>query len=130
MKITIDTSAIIAVITNEPHKPKIVELTRRADLIAPNSIPCEIGNAFSAMFKRNRIGLENALKCVEEYKTIPIQFHEVDLKKSLELSFKYNMYAYDAFLLSCCLNNSAPLLTLDTKLLEKAKQAGAKILEI
>ena len=82
------------------------------------------------MFKQNRISLEDALRCVEEYKTIPIQFHEVDLKKSLELSFKYKMYAYDAFLLSCCLDNNTPLLTLDMKLLEKARKAGAKILEI
>lgn len=130
MRIVIDTSAIIAVITNEPHKAKIVELARGFDLIAPTSIPCEIANAFSAMFKQKRICLEDSLKCIDEYKTIPIRFYELDQKKSLDLSFKYNIYAYDAFLISCCISNGAPLLTLDLKLLEKAKEAGIKTLEV
>lgn len=130
MRIVIDTSAIIAVITNEPHKAKIVNITRGSDLIAPTSIPCEIANAFSAMFKQKRISLEDSLKCVEEYKTIPIRFYELDLKNSLDLSFKHNIYAYDAFLILCCLRNDSPLLTLDMKLSEKAKEAGIKTLEI
>ena len=90
----------------------------------------EIANAFSAVFKQKRIGLENSLKCIDEYKSIPIQFHDVDLKKSLELSFKYNIYAYDAFLISCSLGNNIPLLTLDRNLIDKAKEAGIKPLEV
>ncbi len=130
MRIVIDTSAIIAVITNEPHKDKIVNATRGADLIAPSSVHWEIANAFSAMFKQNRISLADSMKCIDEYKNIPIRFMEIDLKKALDLSFNYNIYAYDAFLLSCSLSNDAPLLTLDLKLSEKAKASNAKILEI
>jgi len=130
MRIVIDTSAIIAIITNEPHKDKIVKATQGSDLIAPSSVHWEIANAFSAMFKQNRISLENSLKCIDEYKSIPIRFYEVDLKKSLDLSFNYNMYAYDAFLVACSLSNDAPLLTLDKNLYEKAKEAGIKPLEI
>ncbi len=130
MRIVIDTSAIIAVITNEPHKDRIIKVTRGSDLIAPSSVPWEIANAFSAMFKQKRISLENSFKCVDEYKSIPIRFYEIDLKKSLELSFNHNMYAYDAFLVACSLSNDAPLLTLDKKLYEKATDAGIKPLEI
>ena len=130
MKIVIDTSAIIAVITNEPHKDKIVKATLGSELIAPSSVHCEIANAFSAMFKQNRISLENSLKCIDEYKNIPIRFYEVDLKKSLEISFNHNMYAYDAYLMACSLSNDAPLLSLDKNLCEKAKMAGIKPLEI
>lgn len=130
MRIVIDTSALIAVITNEPHKKAIVNITQGIDLIAPTSIPCEIANAFSAMFKQKRISLKDSLKCVEEYMKIPIRFFDLDLKKSIEISFKHNIYAYDALLISCCLSNDAPLLTLDMKLLEKAKEAGVKTLEV
>ncbi len=130
MKIVIDTSAIIAVVTNEPHKNKIIKATLGAELIAPPSVHWEIANAFSAMFKQKRISLENSLKCIDEYKTIPIRFFEVDLKKSLDLSFIHNMYAYDAYLIACSLSNNAPLLTLDKNLFATAKEAGIKPLEI
>jgi hypothetical protein len=55
MDIVVDTSALIAVIANEPEKPTLVELTSGADLIAPGSVHFEIGNAFSAMLRRRRI---------------------------------------------------------------------------
>ena len=52
MSIVIDTSAIIAVITNEPHKTKLLEITNGQERMSPRSVPWEIGNAFSAMLKR------------------------------------------------------------------------------
>src|SRR5437763_8514880 len=54
MDIVADTSAIIAVIANEPEKSALVAHTQGADLFAPLSIPWEVGNAFSAMLKRQR----------------------------------------------------------------------------
>jgi predicted nucleic acid-binding protein len=130
MKIVIDTSALIAVITNEPKKGKIIETTLGAELLAPPSVHWEIANAFSAMFKQKRISLENSIKCIGEYNKIPLRFLDVDLNNTLELSFDYNIYAYDAFLISCCLSNSAPLLTLDKSLFETAKLAKVNTLEI
>lgn len=41
MNIVIDTSAIIAVIANEPEKQKLIDLTRGAHLFAPESISLE-----------------------------------------------------------------------------------------
>ena len=74
MNLVIDTSVIIAVITNEKHKKELIKLTQGANLIAPSSLHWEIGNAFSAMFKRNKISLELAMKAIDAYKQIPIQF--------------------------------------------------------
>ncbi|MBU1170697.1 MAG: hypothetical protein KKD44_14145 [Proteobacteria bacterium] len=54
MDIVVDTSALIAVIVGEPERNTIIELTTGNTLIGPGSIPWEIGNAFSAMFKRQR----------------------------------------------------------------------------
>lgn len=55
MDIVIDTSALIAVIVDEPQRTKIIEITSGNTLIGPGSIPWEIGNAFSAMFKQKRV---------------------------------------------------------------------------
>ena len=61
MNIVVDTSVIIAVITNEPYKASLVELARGADLLAPPSLHWEVGNAFSAMLKQQRIRVDQAL---------------------------------------------------------------------
>ena len=55
MEIIIDTSALIAVIVGEPERDIIVDITTGNNLIGPGSIPWEIGNAFSAMFKQKRL---------------------------------------------------------------------------
>ncbi|MCD4817214.1 MAG: type II toxin-antitoxin system VapC family toxin [Candidatus Cloacimonetes bacterium] len=62
MDIVIDTSVLISVIVGEPERSRIVEFTIGNTLIGPESIPWEIGNAFSAMFKQNRLTLKEALK--------------------------------------------------------------------
>jgi predicted nucleic acid-binding protein len=121
---------LIAVITNEPKKEKIIEATLGAELLAPPSVHWEIANAFSAMFKQKRISLENSIKCIGEYNKISLRFLDVDLNNALKLSFEYNIYAYDAFLICCSLSNNAPLLTLGKSLFETAKLANVNTLKI
>ena len=43
----------------------------------------EIGNAFSAMCKQNRVSMKEADKGVEIFKTIPIRYIEPDFSKIL-----------------------------------------------
>ncbi len=45
--VVIDTSAVIAVVTNEVHKPALIQLTKGIELLSPASLPFEVGNAFS-----------------------------------------------------------------------------------
>lgn len=130
MDIVIDTSAVIAVIANEPEKPAIVEHTLGANLIAPASVHWEVGNAFSAMFKRRRISLSQAKEAIKSYERIVFRFIDVDLGQSLELSDRLNMYGYDAYVLACALNMRSPLLTLDKKLAAAAPVVGVKVLEV
>ncbi|HPE46269.1 MAG TPA: type II toxin-antitoxin system VapC family toxin, partial [Deltaproteobacteria bacterium] len=60
MDIVIDTSALIAVLVGEPERSRIINLTTGKTLIGPGSIPWEVGNAFSVMFKHNRLSLDEA----------------------------------------------------------------------
>ena len=130
MEITIDTSALISVIGNEKTKSKIIDLTAGASLVAPKSVHWEIGNAFSAMFKRNAATFELAEQALQVYKSIPIKFIEVPLERTLHISNTYNIYAYDAYLIQCAEQTSSPLLTLDKGLIDVAKQMGIKLLEV
>jgi predicted nucleic acid-binding protein len=130
MNITIDTSALIAVIGNEESKEKIVEITVGYSLFAPSSVHWEIGNAFSAMFKRDGATIESVRAAIAAYKKIPIRFIEVSLEKALELSSKLNIYAYDAYLIQCSLQTSTALLTLDRSLMLATSKAGVECMEI
>ena len=127
--ITIDTSALIAVIADELGKSRIIELTANSQLLAPSSVHWEIGNAFSAMLKRNRITLSQAQSCIALYQQIPIKFVDVPLIKTTEWVEQLKIYAYDAYLIQCALQTRTPLLTLDSGLIEAAKSVGITILE-
>jgi predicted nucleic acid-binding protein len=130
MEIVVDASIIIAVITNEPDKQKLIAMTREAELIAPLSVHWEIGNAFSAMLKRQRITLEQAVEALESYLQIPVRFVEVELIDSLALANELDLYAYDAYLLRCAIRYRSPLLTLDKKLILSAKSRKIPVLEV
>lgn len=130
MEIIVDASVLIAVIANEEQKPILIEMTREADLIAPASTHWEIGNAFSAMLKRQRITLAQALQAIEIYERIPLRFVEIELREALGLAAELNIYAYDAYLLRCATKYRAPLLTLDAQLVRLARQKGIAVLEV
>ncbi len=121
MNVVIDTSALIAVIVGEPEKKKIIELTTGHTLIGPGSIPWEVGNAFSAMFKRGMLTVEEAHKGLAIFEKIPIRYIQTDFANSITIAHQASIYAYDAYLLDCALRFNAPLLTLDGKLITVAK---------
>lgn len=130
MRIVIDASAIIAVIANEPEKAAMLDLTTGADLVAPVSLHFEIGNAFSAMLKRRRIDLTQALAAITLYQSIPIRFVEIELPASLEIAEQLSIYAYDAYLIRTAEKYGAPLLTLDKALQQHARLYGIKVFEV
>jgi predicted nucleic acid-binding protein len=130
MDVVVDTCALIAVITDEPERIRIIELTKGNSLIGPGSIPWEIGNAFSAMFKRNRLTLEAARKGLEIFQSIPLRYIEPDFVNAVSISRQSNMYAYDAYFLDCAQRQQAPLLTSDAKLKKTARQLNISILEV
>jgi predicted nucleic acid-binding protein len=130
MDIVVDTSVIVAVIAHEPQRGALIGLTKGADLLAPASVHWEIGNAFSAMLKRNRIALDQALRAIAAYREIPIRYVDVELEDTLAIAERYAIYAYDAYLIRCGLKFSAPLLSLDRSLLQVAEQAGLQPIEV
>jgi predicted nucleic acid-binding protein len=91
MRIVIDTSAILAVLLNEPHRQKIINLTRGTELYAPTSLHWEITNAFTAMFKQNRLSLEQAQAALQGYRRIPLRLEEIDLSNALKLSWELSI---------------------------------------
>ena len=77
-------------------------MTRGAALVAPASVHWEVGNALI----------------------------DVALKQAVELSARLNVYAYDAYVIACAVNQRAPILTLDRGLIERARDLTLDVLEV
>ena len=129
MKIIADTNTFIAVALNEPEKAKIIQLTEGHDLIAPDVLPFEIGNALTAMMKINALKKEEVESAWEIVQQIPVDLRHTDIKSALSIAIKYNLYAYDAYFLKCAENLHSPLLTLDLGMQRVAREMRITILE-
>lgn len=130
MDITIDTSVLLAVLLNEKHKSAIIKATKGYDLQAPISLDAEVGNALSAMFKRDRISLEKAEQVLAQFSDIPIRRTKLRLTEATRLAHTYNIYAYDAYILDCALQYRSPLLSLDNQLIEIGKKLELSLIEV
>jgi predicted nucleic acid-binding protein len=130
MEIVIDTSALLAVVAMEPERAELIRLTRGASLVAPSSVHWEIGNALSAMFKRKAIELDDAVKVLEGYTSIAIRLLDPPLRQAVQLCRELNVYAYDAYVIACAINQRAPILSLDRVLVERARTLKLDILEV
>ena len=130
MELVTDTSVILAVLLNESEKRQIIKATRGYELVGPPVIPWEIGNAFSAMFKRRKLSVENATKALAAFKQLPIRYLEVDNRAAVQTANSLDIYAYDAYFLECARTAGVPIISLDKALANKAKEYGLSVLEI
>ena len=129
MNLVVDTSVVLAVLTSEPERARLVQLTQGADLVAPASVHWEIGNALSAMIKRGRLTLSQAALVLKNYERIPIRFVEVSLVESVKLAADQKLYGYDAYLIVCARDQKCGLVSLDTTLARAALAAGVTVIE-
>lgn len=129
MKITADTNAFIAVALNEPEKDSIIRLTVGCDLVAPEVLPFEIGNALTAMMKKSTLQADEVASSWEIVQHIPVDLRHIDIKSALKIATNYNIYAYDAYFLECAHSLRSPLITLDRSMKRIAREMGIRILE-
>jgi predicted nucleic acid-binding protein len=130
MDILIDASAILAVLLNEPGKSAIIEGTSNSVLIAPGCIEYEIGNAISALCKRNLLEISDGVLVWHEFCKIPLRQILPPFPEALLLAGSESIYAYDAYYISCAELLGIPLLTLDTTMKQIASKRGIVCLEV
>ena len=129
MDIVADTNIFLAVALSQPEKENIITLTSEASALAPEILPYEIGNALSAMVKRKQLTYDAALSAFKITSLIPVRLVAVDIQQALELAFKLNIYAYDAYFLQSAKSLSCPLITLDKKMKQVALDLNISLLE-
>ena len=129
MKIVADTNTFIAVALNEPEKDMIIRLTEGHNLVAPEVLPFEIGNALTAMMKRNALKADEVVLAWDMVQYIPVDLRRIDIGAALNIATQYNIYAYDAYFLECARNLRSPLLTLDQQMKGIARKIGIQVME-
>ena len=130
MDLTVDASVVMAVILNEETKPSLVALTQGAELLSAPSLPWEIGNALSALFRRRRIDLAVAESALSSFRQIPVRLPEVGLEESVAMAERRGIYGYDAYVIECAHRYKTPLLTLDRHQSEVARLEGVEVMEV
>lgn len=129
MKIVADTNTFIAVALNEPEKDMIIRLTEGYDLVAPEVLLFEIGNALTAMMKRNVLEADEVIMAWKMVQHIPVDLRRIEIEAALKLATQYNIYAYDAYFLECAISLHSPLLTLDRQMKVIAQKIGIQVME-
>ena len=123
VEIVADTNTFLAVALDEPERAGIVQLTIGHDLVAPEVLPFEIGNALTALMKRG------VLQGREVSAVWDVDLRAVDIKEALGIAVRFGMYAYDAYFLECALSLRLPLLTLDKAMKSVARELVIEVLE-
>ncbi len=129
MKIVADTNTFIAVALEEPEKKQIIRFTVGKELVAPEVLPYEIGNALTAMVKKRALDPNEVISAWDAVQTIPVELRRIDIQAALGLAVRFNIYAYDAYFIECALNLRCPMLTLDHRMKMVAMDVGIRILE-
>ncbi len=129
MRIVADTNAFLAVALDEPERDQIIALTRGHELLAPEVLPFEVGNALTAMLKRGVLGPDEIAAAWQAVQAIPVDLRRVEIGPALSLVVQFGTYAYDAYFLECALRLGGPLLTLDKGMKHVARQLNIELLE-
>ncbi len=130
MDLTVDTSALMAVVLNEATKHTLIRMTRGRELGSAPSVPWEVGNALSALVRRGTLDDAAARDALASFRRIPLRLADVSIDDALDLAAEQQIYAYDAYILVCARQYRTPLLSLDRRQIAAAREIGIEVLEV
>ncbi len=130
MELVIDTSALLAVLLGEPERASLINLTESAALLAPGSVPWDIGNGLIAGFRRKRLSARQVRDAWTSFERIPLRLVEVAVPRALGLAEQLGLYAYDAYIMEAARAQRVPLLALDGRLRTAAAKLGLEVWEV
>lgn len=120
---------MLAVALNEPEKDWLIQVTGGHDLVAPDVLPFEIGNALSSLVRRELVAEKHLSAVWDATARVPIELKTIDVKSALLLAGHFRIYAYDAYFLQCAIETKSPLLSLDRGMRHVAKELNIHTVE-
>lgn len=128
--LVIDTSAVLAVLLNEPTRAALIAVTDGSRLVAAQSLTAEVGNALMTGYRRKRLSAKEVLGAWSAYQDVTVRLAEIDVRNALEIAIELGLYAYDAYVLETARAERLPLLTLDRGLARAAHRLGLRLVEV
>ena len=129
MEIVADASAFLAVVLNESDRDWIINKTTGQSIISPEVLPYEIGNALIAVKRKGRLNDREILRAFDLSQRIAVSLVSVKIHDAMKIALRFNIYAYDAYYLQCCLETKLPLISLDDRMCDIAGSLGIKVVE-
>jgi predicted nucleic acid-binding protein len=126
----IDTSALLAVLLNEPTRPALIEATQGFGLVGAPSLPWEVGNALVAGVRRQRLSPTAMRQAWASYSKVAVRLADIDVDRALATAVEFKLYAYDGYVLEAARAERLRLLTLDRGLARAARGLGVPLMEI
>ncbi|MBA2124438.1 hypothetical protein B9J78_05860 [bacterium Unc6] len=129
MEIVADASAFLAVVLDESDRDWIINKTTGRSIISPEVLPYEIGNALIAVKRKGRLNDREVLRAFDLSQRIVVRLVSVKIHEAMKIALRFNIYAYDAYYLQCCIENKLPLISLDDSMCDIAGKLGIKVVE-
>jgi len=127
--LVIDTSALLAVLLNEPARSTLISATEGYGLVGAPTLPWEVGNALVAGFRRKRLAAPQVRQAWASYQAVPVRLAKINAGHALEIALETGLYACDAYVLETASSERLPLLTLDRRLERAARELGLRMRE-
>jgi predicted nucleic acid-binding protein len=129
MEIVADASAFLAVALNEIDREWVIKKTSGCRIVSPEVLPYEIGNALIAMRRKGRLNDREILRAFNISQGIAVRLVPVEIPAAIKIAIRFNIYAYDAYYLQCCIENGLPLISLDGHMCGVAENLGIKVVK-
>jgi len=129
MEIVSDASAFLAVALNEIDREWVIGKTLGYHIVSPEVLPYEIGNALIAMRRKGRLNDREILRALTLSQRISVRLVPVEVQAAIKIAIRFNIYAYDAYYLQCCIENKLPLISLDGNMCDVAENLGIKVVK-
>lgn len=129
MEIVADASAFLAVVLNESDRDWVIHKTTGRSMVSPEVLPYEIGNALIAMKRKGRLNDREILRAFDLTQRIAVRLVSVKIHEAIKIAVRFNIYAYDAYYLQCCIENKLSLISLDGRMCDIAVRLGIKVVE-
>ena len=122
--IVIDASCILEFLLNQDAKNLVIQKVGASQLVAPQCLPYEVGNAVSKLIKRKLISIVDGVAVYHEFARIPLRLIEPDIPEAIVIAGNTDSYAYDSYYISVAKRLNMPLFTLDDKMKQNADSQG------
>jgi predicted nucleic acid-binding protein len=129
MEILSDASTFLAVALNGIDRDWVIEKTSGFSIVSPEVLPYEIGNVLITVRRKGRLSDREILRAFDSSQKIPVRLVPVRVHDAMKMAIRFNVHAYDAYYLQCCIENRLSLISLDDRMCDVARNLGIKVVE-